>query len=400
MLTVAGERASSDTEAFTAFKNRFMQTILVNQYEKWEIDESALFVKVLPSRSLALHDEDITEGRKVIKNHITFMPCCNIDGSNKLPLFFLGVAANPRDLPKDKTLLPVYYKHSKKAWMNRALFKEWFISEFVPSVRTFAVKNNHEPRALLVLDNFSAHFDGGSPLESDDGKIKVLFLPSNVTSLGQPMDQGVLNAIKKRYKKKLLVHLLLDYKDLVFEERLKRISLRQIIDWLHQSWEGISSKTIEDTEEDTMLDEDMRVLVSTVTNTLQDEPPNANDIEDWLNDSIRDASGNCLVKGCDIYDDNEIINYIMNGSTISDLNESNCSGGNDNELIDDSMDNQSWITVEHCTEGAEKHEKAMECIDFLIDYLEEEEEMLDVTKLSNIRSKFIEMEFRRRRIDL
>ncbi|XP_053687322.1 jerky protein homolog-like [Sabethes cyaneus] len=323
MLTVAGERASGDIEAFAAFKNRFMQTILVNQYEKWEIynaDESALFVKLLPSRSLALHDKDIAEGRKVIKNRITFMPCCNIDGSNKLPLFFLGVAANPRDLPKDKTLLPVYYRHSKKAWTNRALFNEWFISEFVPSVRAFAVRNNHEPRALLVLVNCFAHFDGGSSLESDDGKIKVLFLPPNVTSLGQPMDQGVLNAIKKRFKKKLLMHLLLDYKDL----------------------------------------------------------------------------GNRLVGDCDIYDDNEIINYIMNKSTLSDLNtESNCSGGNDNELIDDSMNNQSWIIMEHCTEGAEKHEKAMECIDFLIDYLEEKDEILDVTKLSNIRSKFIEMEFQR-----
>lgn len=47
MLTVTGERASGDTEAFTAFKNRFMQIILANEYEKCEINnanESFLFI--------------------------------------------------------------------------------------------------------------------------------------------------------------------------------------------------------------------------------------------------------------------------------------------------------------------------------------------------------------------
>lgn len=150
------------------------------------------------------------------------MPCSNTDGSNKLPLMLIGTAENPRTLPKDKSSLPVYYKGSKKAWMNRLLFKEWFHGQFVPSVRKFSAENGREPRALLVLDNCSAHHDGGDVLESDDGKIKVIFLPPNVTALGQPMDQGVINAVKKRYKKKLMLHLLLDDQEALFENRLKR----------------------------------------------------------------------------------------------------------------------------------------------------------------------------------
>ena len=143
--------------------------------------------------------------------------------TNYVPLMFLGTAQNPRDLPKNKSELPVYYKSSKKAWMNRDLFKGWFYEQFVPAVRKFAKAKGREPRALLLLDNCSAHHDGGNVLESDDGKIKVSFLPPNVTSLGQPMDQGVLHAVKKRYKKKLMLHLLLDdNEDIVFEERLCR----------------------------------------------------------------------------------------------------------------------------------------------------------------------------------
>lgn len=286
MMAVSGEKASGDVEAFASFKENLLQIILTNGYEKHKIynaDESGLFFKMLPSRTMTLHDEDIAEGRKVIKSRVTFMPCCNVDGTNKLPLMLLGTAENPRSLPKDKSLLPVYYRSSKKAWMNRELFRRWFFDQFVPSVEAFARKNNRAPRPLLLLDNCSAHHDGGDTLEYDEKKIA--YLPPNVTSLGQPMDQGVLNAVKKRYKKKFMLHLLLTDEDLTFEEKLKNISLREVINWLHQSWEEISSKTSEgswkqlideyshfnlDSDEDYSLDADVLALAKSFAETLDE----------------------------------------------------------------------------------------------------------------------------------
>ncbi|XP_039450534.1 jerky protein homolog-like [Culex pipiens pallens] len=328
MAGIKGECASSDTAAFEKFKARLMQLIIDNNYEKFEIynaDESALFVKLLPSRTLIMNDEDIAEGRKVIKSRVTFMPCSNIDGSNKLPLMLIGTAENPRTLPKDKSSLPVYYKGSKKAWMNRLLFKEWFHGQFVPSVRKFSAENGREPRALLVLDNCSAHHDGGDVLESDDGKIKVIFLPPNVTALGQPMDQGVINAVKKRYKKKLMLHLLLDDQEALFEDRLKNVSLRQTIDWLDQAWTEISSKTIEgswrklfdefptfvlDVEDNASLDQDVLALVQDTARFFPDDPTN-DEIKDWLNDKVCDKNGNLIVGDCDVYTDQEIIDSVL-----------------------------------------------------------------------------------------
>lgn len=40
-----------------------------------------------------------------------------------------------------------------------------------------------------------------------------MFLPSNTTALIQPMDQGVLEAMKRRYRKAVLRKLLLEEQD-------------------------------------------------------------------------------------------------------------------------------------------------------------------------------------------
>ena len=48
-----------------------------------------------------------------------------------------------------------------------------------------------EPKALLALKSCSPRPDE-EQLLSSDGKVKALFLPLNVMSLIQPMDQGVI----------------------------------------------------------------------------------------------------------------------------------------------------------------------------------------------------------------
>lgn len=403
MIGVEGERASANVNAFEQFKVNFIQQIQENRYEKWEIynaDESALFVKLLPSRTLVLNDEDIAEGRKVIKSRITFMPCCNIDGSNKLPLMFLGTSQNPRDLPKDKSDLPVYYKSSKKAWMNRDLFKQWFFEQFIPSVQNFAQQNGREPRALLLLDNCSAHHDGGNILESNDGKIKVIFLPPNVTSLGQPMDQGVLHAVKKRYKKKLMLHLLLDDTDCsIFEERLKKISLRQVIDWLHQSWDEISHKTIEgswknlldeyplfdlEEAESGSLDNDVLSLVKATAHFYQENPSN-DDIKDWLNDSVCDSKGNKIIGDCDVYTDNEILDSVLHENKAEP----------DEEWLENSS-SEPLLVIEPYEEAYENHQKSIDCVDFLIDLMDHRRDAAESIQLRKLRSKLIESEWQRR----
>ena len=58
-----------------------------------------------------------------------------------------------------------------------------------------------------MLDNAPAH-PSADALQTEGGAIKCL-LPPNTTSLVQPMDQSVLENLKRRYRKELLKKLLL-----------------------------------------------------------------------------------------------------------------------------------------------------------------------------------------------
>ena len=102
--------------------------------------------------------------------------------------------------------LPILYANQSNAWVNATLFTNWFHQNFVPTVQEKLREIGCEPKAVLLLDNCSAHPDE-EELFSADGKVIAKFLPPNFTSLIQPMDQGIFVAIKRRYWRKILEEL-------------------------------------------------------------------------------------------------------------------------------------------------------------------------------------------------
>ena len=58
-------------------------------------------------------------------------------------------------------------------------------------------------RAMLLLDNAPAHLSADK-LESADGRIRVMYLPANLTSLIQPMEQSIISACKRKYQQRYL----------------------------------------------------------------------------------------------------------------------------------------------------------------------------------------------------
>ena len=98
--------------------------------------------------------------------------------------------------------------------------------------------------AVLVLDNCSAHPDSDD-LTSTDSKIFAKFLPPNVTSLIQPMDQGVIESVKRRYKLKLLRKLVIeDECGVSVVDFLKGINLKIGADLVYESWSETSCSTL------------------------------------------------------------------------------------------------------------------------------------------------------------
>jgi hypothetical protein len=121
--------------------------------------------------------------------------------------------------------------------MNSEIFKTWFKNEFVPTVEKHLKNNNLPRKALLILDNAPSH---PATDELTDGDIKALFLPPNVTAVCQPMDQGVLEQLKKKYRRRLLSSLIsaIDNNE-DYVTTLKKIDMLDVIRWSTEAWEEI-----------------------------------------------------------------------------------------------------------------------------------------------------------------
>ena len=122
---------------------------------------------------------------------------------------------------------------------------EWFHEKCVPMVQKKLVELKLEPKAVLVLDNCSAHPDE-TELVSIDGKVIAKYLPPNVTSLLQPMDQGVLESLKHRYRQKIFEELIFqDEEGTTIPDYLKSINKLKVSNLIISCWDEIPNKTFQ-----------------------------------------------------------------------------------------------------------------------------------------------------------
>lgn len=198
---IHGEKLSADTDSATKFKETFRNFIKEEGYLDENIysgDETGLNWKLLPRTTLALGNEDSCPGHKIKKEKISVLLCANADGSCRLPPLVIGKSKHPRCF-KNK-ILPVIYTSQKSSWMDRDIFLEWYKNNFIPYVKS---QQKVPGKVLLLLDNCPAH-PSAEVLNAVDPQFRVMYFPPNVTSLIQPMDQGVIEKTKRLYRKNLL----------------------------------------------------------------------------------------------------------------------------------------------------------------------------------------------------
>ena len=147
---ISGESAVVDTDT----ANEWISTklpALTKSYKPCDIfnaDETGLFYKLLPAKTLQFKGESCHGGKRS-KERITLLVAANMDGSEKLELLTIGKFENPRCFKGIKSL-PVTYKANKRAWMTSQIFIEW--------IRTLDRKLTRQNRQILLLvDNCSAH---------------------------------------------------------------------------------------------------------------------------------------------------------------------------------------------------------------------------------------------------
>ncbi|XP_058800605.1 jerky protein homolog-like [Phymastichus coffea] len=210
-LSMQEEKLSADSIGAEDFKSEMKNCIVEGGYsldQMYNADETALYFRSLPRKTLAAGHERQAAGFKEPKERVTVMCCANATGSHKITPLVVGKFAKPRCFTKCKEeniLLPVKYTSSKSAWMSKKLFLDWFENVFIQEVKE---KHPVHRKVLLLLDNAPSH-PSVDELNQIDETIQVKFLPPNVTALVQPMDQGVIEKMKKMYRKKLLKELFL-----------------------------------------------------------------------------------------------------------------------------------------------------------------------------------------------
>ena len=247
-LSLVGEKLSADNSAADEFVSSFAKWVTAEKLcpdRIFNCDETGLNFRLLPEKTLAASFEKSADGRKKSKDRVTLNLCSNASGSIKLKLHLIGKAQKPRCFKSlNVDTLPVKYSGQKNAWMTASIFLDWFHGTFVPNVRLELKKLGLEPRAVLILDNCSAHPDSDL-LVSTCGKITAKFLPANVTSLIQPMDQGVIEALKLRYKKKLLRKLLIeDDRGIPVIDFVRSIDMQQVAYLVAEAWDEIAPHTL------------------------------------------------------------------------------------------------------------------------------------------------------------
>lgn len=127
--------------------------------------------------------------------------------------------------------------------MDRALFQDWFHNQLVPKVNAFNKENRLPNCAILLIDNAPPHPE---EIHLAAGDITAVFLPPNTTSIVQPMDQGVLQAIKQNYRK-MLLRILVEESDeqLTILQKLKKINVKDVIFWVAEAWANTKERALQ-----------------------------------------------------------------------------------------------------------------------------------------------------------
>ena len=253
----SGSANVDDVDPFRTELNRLIKDEGLIQSQVYNFDETGLFWRALPECTQVMSQAKQAKGRKLDKTRFSVLCGANADGSHRLTPIVVGKSARPRCLKDCFHSLPCHYYSGSKDWFTSYIFKDCFFKHIVPEIVKFQreVLNISEDRirALVLLDNAPAH-PAKEQLVAHNGRIRVMFLPPNTTSVIQPMDQGVIHATKLIYRRLFLGEVLVveeteedeehDTRGLRTLERLRNYNLRHAIFNFCEAWKQVKVSTL------------------------------------------------------------------------------------------------------------------------------------------------------------
>ena len=235
---IVGEAGDVSEETITSWMERIIE--LTEGYELediWNMDESGCFFKALPEKGLVEKGKQAKGGKKS-KQRLTVAFFINAAGEKVDQPVVIWRSKVPRCFRKLKdTSRPfdVHYYSNPKSWMT---------SEVMEAVLTHLNRklSIEGRKVILLLDNATCHPESFVDRFS---QIKLVFLPKNTTSRLQPLDAGIIQSFKVKYRKRLVKYVLarIDKKESA-TEIVKNVDILQAIRWVQESWKEVTNATI------------------------------------------------------------------------------------------------------------------------------------------------------------
>ena len=196
-------------------------------------DEFGLYYSTAPTRTIG---PGPLKGKKVSKEHLTFLVCCNADGTEYVPPLMVSTAQRSRCFGGNTgEKLVIDYDFGGKGWINTEIFTRWLCR------LDAQIGRNAWRRILFFVNNAPAH--GRCVNRPTLDHVRVEYLPKNTTSILQPLDLGVIACVKRRYKHRHTQHAV-DLADSGEGEKLYNVDIRLAGMWIYDIWENLQSDII------------------------------------------------------------------------------------------------------------------------------------------------------------
>ncbi|KAG0411542.1 hypothetical protein HPB47_011321 [Ixodes persulcatus] len=198
---------------------------LSSGYSPWDIFsavEVGVLFRVLPGNARQFRGS-ICEQGQCADERLTVFLCANMAGDEKRPL--LAVGCGP--LSKPAAASSVRYGFNERAWMTREIFVEEL-------KRWDCELDARKRKILLLVDHCPCHLVSG---KVGLRNIEVVYPPPNKGGNLLPLDHGVVQVFKRRYRKVLLVHS-------VLQEVPRPPPLEEALRLLNSAWKKVKGPTV------------------------------------------------------------------------------------------------------------------------------------------------------------
>ncbi|CAI7756538.1 unnamed protein product [Closterium sp. NIES-53] len=190
-----------------------------------------------------------TAGVKTAKDRLTIAFICNVDSSETFRPMVISKVRRPRDFTNNRFDPEpyVYWRYNKRGWMTSEIFMA-FIESL--NAKFFA----EERQVVLLVDNASSHrVDTESAVRRDIlgfrtvklSNIRVVYLPPNTTAFTQPLDQGVISAVKARFRQRVIADWLRRWDDRGSPASLQNLkpTVSETVIYLYKAAGGAESRS-------------------------------------------------------------------------------------------------------------------------------------------------------------